>query len=346
MLCYAIFVNWLNRYEREPKLLVGAVFLWGAIVAAGIAFSINSFIGARIYHITGSLHASQITTGSLVAPVVEESLKGIGVLVVMLVFSRHFNSVLDGLIYAGIAALGFAATENIYYIYNYGYLENGFRGVVYLAFVRDIIVGWQHPFFTAFTGIGISAARLTRSLSTRLAAPVLGWIAAVLIHSLHNTLANLFTGNGWVVAGSLLDWGGYLAMFAFIVWALQHEQTWVKKHLTDELLSGILSRDQYQVAVSIFKQSLVRYKAALTGSYSATDRFYALCGKLAHQKQLIQIFGERETAPALAEIRAEMAALQPEVYVDPDTLPIPRASLEAYAAILRQVKIAPHDQTW
>lgn len=30
---YAMFVYWLDRYEKEPILLLGGVFIWGAVVA-------------------------------------------------------------------------------------------------------------------------------------------------------------------------------------------------------------------------------------------------------------------------------------------------------------------------
>ena len=59
---------------------------------------------------------------------------------------------------------GFAATENTLYIYN-GFHQNGWSGLAFLVFVRVILVGWQHPFYTAFTGIGLAVARLNRKLS-------------------------------------------------------------------------------------------------------------------------------------------------------------------------------------
>jgi hypothetical protein len=40
---FAIFIYWLDRYEKEPKILLGAVYSWGAIVAAGMACAINTF---------------------------------------------------------------------------------------------------------------------------------------------------------------------------------------------------------------------------------------------------------------------------------------------------------------
>ncbi len=33
-----LFVNWLDRYEKEPILLMLAAFLWGVVIAAGGAY--------------------------------------------------------------------------------------------------------------------------------------------------------------------------------------------------------------------------------------------------------------------------------------------------------------------
>ncbi|MCJ7700424.1 MAG: PrsW family intramembrane metalloprotease [Anaerolineales bacterium] len=159
MLVFSGILYWLDRYEKEPKLVLGVVFTWGAIVAAGAAFLINTILGMGVYSITGSDIFTELTTGSLVAPIIEETLKGLAVLLVYLIFRSEFDSLLDGSVFAGIAALGFAATENSYYIYNYGFLEGGYRDLFQLVFIRVILVGWQHPFYTAFIGIGLALAR-------------------------------------------------------------------------------------------------------------------------------------------------------------------------------------------
>jgi RsiW-degrading membrane proteinase PrsW (M82 family) len=150
---FAWILYWLDRYEKEPKVLLGAVFLWGAIVAAGLAYVVNTSLSVGIYLFTESEAATDLTTGTLIAPVVEEILKGLAVLVVFLVARHEFDSILDGIVYAGIVALGFAATENTLYIYRDGYLENGFAGLLSGLHPR-VLVGWQHPFYTAFIGIG------------------------------------------------------------------------------------------------------------------------------------------------------------------------------------------------
>jgi PrsW family intramembrane metalloprotease len=159
-----------------------------------------------IFSVTGSEFASDLATGSISAPFVEESLKGMAVLLVFWFFHREFDSVLDGIVYAGIAALGFAATENVLYIWR-GYDASGWDGLFQLVLIRVILVGWQHPFYTAFTGIGLATARMNRSWLVKFIAPVSGLSLAMFTHSFHNTLAGIpFFGDLTCVVGSFLDW--------------------------------------------------------------------------------------------------------------------------------------------
>ncbi|MBE9524221.1 MAG: PrsW family intramembrane metalloprotease, partial [Chloroflexi bacterium] len=175
MFLFAAMLYWIDRYEKEPKRLLFGSFLWGAAISAGLSFFVNTVLGMGIYLVTGLQTFTEIATASLVAPPVEETMKGMAVLLIFLVFRSEFDSTLDGIVYAGITALGFAATENVYYIYNYGYLESGYSGLLSLAFVRVILVGWQHPFYTAFIGMGLAGARLNRSMSLKILLPIIGW---------------------------------------------------------------------------------------------------------------------------------------------------------------------------
>ncbi|MDD5368584.1 MAG: PrsW family intramembrane metalloprotease [Anaerolineaceae bacterium] len=312
MLIFAVFVYWLDRFEKEPKILLLAVFSWGAVVAAGLAFTVNSMLGSSIFLMTGSTAATQLTTGSLIAPIVEESLKGIGVLAIFLFFKNYFDSLLDGIVYSGMAALGFAATENIYYIYNYGFLHGGFHGMLTLVFIRVVMVGWQHPFFTAFTGIGLSIARLTRNPALRLITPIIGWGFAILAHSLHNTLSNALANTNQLVIGSLADWMSWALMFAFIVFTIIREQRFVSRELLDEVSLGIISPAQYRNARSPWAQSLARLVALNRGLFRDTNRFYQLCGVLAHKKRLRSTLGDEDgNTLRISNIRTELVALSP-----------------------------------
>ncbi len=309
-LAYAWVVYWIDRYEKEPKMLLGGVFLWGALVAAGGAFLINTVLGVGVYFLTGSETATDLTTGSVIAPLAEESLKGLAVLVVFFAFRREFDSWVDGLVYAGVVALGFAATENTYYIYQYGFVEKGMQGLWDMALLRLILIGWQHPFYTAFTGLGLATARLSRSGMVRFFAPILGWTLAVMTHSVHNTLASLLSGPEGLIFGSLVDWSGWAFMGLIILWALRRERIWLRENLRDEVARGVISEAQYRTACSTWAQTAARVNALLRGNYHATVRFYQVCAELAWKKAQRARLGEEDgNSATITRLRDELATL-------------------------------------
>jgi RsiW-degrading membrane proteinase PrsW (M82 family) len=305
----AVFIYWLDRYEKEPLILLGAAFFWGAVIAAGGAFIINTVFGIGIYALTGSGDIADQTTASVVAPFVEEGLKGLAVLIVFLAFRAEFDSVLDGIIYAGITALGFAATENVLYIYEHGFLEGGWDGLWKLVFIRDLVVAWQHPFFTAFTGIGLAVARLNKNVLAKLIAAPMGYASAVFAHAFHNSFADLIGGMEGFAAGTVLDWFGWFVMAVFILFMIGRERGLLKRQLRDEVTSGVISSAQYIRALSPFTMST----AFLTGG-AAASRFYRACGELAHKKeQLLNLGDEGGNTARVQSLRAELTKLAPQV---------------------------------
>ena len=315
-LLFAYILYWLDRYEKEPLLLLGGVFLWGAVIAAGSAFIINTALGLGIFVFTNSSLTTDIATGSLIAPFVEESLKGLAVLAVFLVFRREFDSVLDGIIYAGVAALGFAATENTYYIYTYGFQESGWSGLFGLTFVRVILVGWQHPFYTAFFGIGLASARINKSRFVKIIAPGLGLAAAMFTHAFHNTMSVFLSGCGGLLVGATIDWTGWLFMFGIIIWATWREQTNLKKYLAMEVQARTITPAHFRMASSGWLQMFARIAAMFTGKYFKTARFYQLCGEYAQKRRQYDRLGDEAGNMAIIQnLRTEMAQLAPFVQV-------------------------------
>jgi RsiW-degrading membrane proteinase PrsW (M82 family) len=314
MFLFAYLLYWIDRYEKEPKLLLIGTFIWGAVVAAGVAFIVNTVLGLGVYMFTGSDMATELTTGSIIAPVVEEFLKGFAVLLVFLIFRKEFDSILDGIVYAGIAALGFAATENTYYIFSYGYMENGIAGTFFLVFVRVILVGWQHPFYTAFFGIGLAISRLSRNGIVKFIAPVGGLGLSIFTHSMHNTLASFMGGLGGLAVGTLVDWSGWFIMVLFILWALYREQQWLITELREEVKLGILSPGQYRVACSAWRQSYTRLTALFSGRFQATRKFYKITAELAYKKHQRASLGEESgNTNIINKYRSELARLSASV---------------------------------
>jgi protease PrsW len=307
MFFFAAVVYWLDRYEKEPRILLGATFFWGVVIAAGGAFIINTAFGIGIYVFTGSEGAAEIGTTSIIAPIVEEFLKGLAVAIVFFLFYKEFDSILDGIIYGGIAALGFAATENTLYIFRNGYQESGWGGLFMLAFIRVIIVGWQHPFYTAFTGIGFAISRTNKNVLIKFIAPLVGYGVAVTTHAFHNTFGGLIGGFEGFAAGTIVDWFGWTFMLGFIFWMINNERNIVKNQLRSEVISGLISQAQYQKALSPWTVTTAGF------SGRASTRFYQLCGELSHKKEQYNKQGdEGGNVMIIEKLRAEIAVLAPQ----------------------------------
>jgi RsiW-degrading membrane proteinase PrsW (M82 family) len=312
MFMFAAFVNWLDRYEKEPKLLLGAAFVWGVIIAGGGAFILNTAFGIGIYALTGSEGAAEFGTTSIVAPVIEEALKGLAVLLVFLMFRKEFDSVLDGVVYGAVTAMGFAAIENVLYIYRNGYLEGGWEGFWVLVVIRVILVGWMHPFFTAFTGIGLAIARMTRHVFVKIIAVPTGYAIAVVSHAFHNTFSGLIGGFEGLLAGTVVDYMGYAAMLVFIIWMIVYERNLLKRNLQEELALGRISQQQYNTATSFF-QANAHLSALTSGTFRSTSRFYQICGELAHKKEQLSRMGDEGGNTSIIEkLRAELVQLAPK----------------------------------
>lgn len=314
MLIFAYMVYWTDRYEKEPIKLLGGVFIWGAIIAAGAAFIINSLLGLGVYVFTGSQAVSEVSTSSIIAPVIEEILKGLACLLVFIFFRHELDSILDGIVYAAITAIGFAATENVYYLYTYGFQENGLSGILWTAFIRVILVGWQHPFYTSFIGIGLSISRFTHKHWIRILAPITGLGIAIFTHSVHNTISTVFQGLDKLEIGLAYDWSGWITMGIFIIWALYREQRWIITQLGEEVANRTISLTQYKIACSAWAQTSARIAALFTGKYSLINRFFSLTAELAYKKQHLNLPDKKhQNQPEIERIRNELERLSAQV---------------------------------
>src|SRR5436189_3012517 len=154
---------WLDRYEPEPmKFLVGA-FGWGACVAPAVALLVNT-LSSKLF---GQWGLPDALVAVLVAPFIEESMKALGPILLFIFFRRKtYSGIIDGIVYCGLSATGFAMTENILYLGGYGYAAgskeggalSGAAAVVSIFAVRIVMTGFAHPLFTSMTGIGLGIA--------------------------------------------------------------------------------------------------------------------------------------------------------------------------------------------
>jgi RsiW-degrading membrane proteinase PrsW (M82 family) len=307
MALLAVILTLFDRYEKEPPWLLVGVFLWGAIVAAGAAFILNTIFGVSVFLVSGSEGLADVGAAVLSAPFVEETVKGLAVLAVFLYFRNEFDSVLDGVIYGGLVGYGFAAAENINYIFS-GFLQSGTEGLFTLVFVRVMLIPFLHATLTAFTGIGLAVGRLNRGW-LRYAAPVLGYITAIGLHTFHNLLASV--PNALVcLLGKFIDWTGFVGMFIFVLYLVWREGKVMREHLQEEVALGNLTDAQYKTAASIGGQLAARWGALTAGHWREAAGFYDLLGELAFKKYQLARLGpeiEPETQAIIDRLRGQIA---------------------------------------
>jgi RsiW-degrading membrane proteinase PrsW (M82 family) len=313
MAILAALLTLFDRYEREPPLLMLGVFLWGFFVAAGVSIIFNTLFGISLFVVLGSEALANMGMAVISAPFVEETVKGLAVLVVIIYFRHEFDSVLDGVIYGSLVGFGFAAAENINYIFT-GFLNAGPEGLVALIFVRVLLIPFLHATLTAFTGIGLAIGRLNPG-PLRFAGPAFGYVTAIGLHAFHNLLATL--GDPLIcLFGSLIDWLGFLGMFAFILYLVYREGKVMRQHLLEEVQLGTLSQAQYQAASSLTGQLSARLGALTGGRWRQSTRFYDLLGELAFKKYQLARLGpsrERDAQAAIDRLRGQLSDLGPSL---------------------------------
>lgn len=183
----------LDAYEREPPSLVVGALAWGAVAATSLAGLANHDWGAVVARLGGPDLAAQ-WTAALTAPLVEETLKAVGVVLIYLIARSELNGLMDGFVYGAMVGLGFAVVENVFYFV--GQFGGQPAGVLGGFFIRVLASGlYGHVLYSGLTGMGIAwfVTRTDQPRGRRLVIAAAFCLAAVLAHFLWNSpLLNLF----------------------------------------------------------------------------------------------------------------------------------------------------------
>jgi RsiW-degrading membrane proteinase PrsW (M82 family) len=252
---YGLAIKSADRYEPEPWWLLVMCFFWGALGATFFSLILNTIGGIVIVETLNPRTAADAQvahglTASFVAPLVEESFKGIfliGVWGLSALWLRELDGALDGAIYGGVIGLGFTLTEDVLYIMR-ATGELGLAGFGFVFFLRTILGGLGHASFTAMTGIGVGIAAETRSWFVKVVAPVGGWSAAVGLHFLHNFLVS-FLGGGGVLLKFLVFWTFGLIFFILLYVLGYRDRSIVLRGLVDEV-GKILHPKEFKLTTS------------------------------------------------------------------------------------------------
>lgn len=267
---YLLPLIWLDRYDPEPIWLLALAFAWGALVAVIVSFVVNTLIGAFFGQEIGAVVS---------APVFEEGSKGLGLLLLLIFFRRYFDDILDGIVFGGTIALGFATVENVLY-YGRGLLEGGSQGLIILFILRGIMSPFAHVTFTSMTGIGCGISRESHNKVIKFMLPVLGYGAAVLLHGIWNGMAVLGGLQGFIVGYFFLEIPFFLIFLGFAFYVMRRQNKILKEMLAIDVARGMIPQEHLQIATSAFKSSSWILGGIFNKKFNARSKYIRAVGKL------------------------------------------------------------------
>lgn len=186
-LVYAILVSWLDPRRPRPWAALAALFLWGVAVAALAAAPLNDLLLAQLAGATDETRGRAL--GAIAgAPLVEETLKAAGLVLLVLVRRDLLRTPRDGMVAGALIGFGFDLAENAQYLL-LAAVQGGMPGLVRGVWVRGILGGLKHAVFTATIGAGLGWARAA-SGPARLVVPLLAGLAALAQHAMWNAVAS------------------------------------------------------------------------------------------------------------------------------------------------------------
>src|SRR5690348_5755494 len=261
----ALLVATLDRYEREPLLMLLAAFAWGALIAVPPALVFETGVSRAL----GSVGVAGIGPGADLlrtaalagsTGLVEEVVKGAGLLALLFALRDEFDNVTDGVLYGLIIGAGFGMVENFVY-----FAQSPHNQLAFLV-VGRVALGWlSHSTYTALFGAGLGLAR--EAHRRRWGPPLLGLLAAVLLHAMFDfvvlsapitapiaALAGPLAGHPALAAASTLLcaygplFAVQVALLRQTLAALRREAEVVRAHLADEVLTGAVTVEDYVLA--------------------------------------------------------------------------------------------------
>jgi len=181
---------WLFYYLRkdlhpEPKKMILKIFLWGAVITLPVFF-IQIGLAKLLDGVSVGMLARNIIYWFIIIACSEELFKYL-VVRIKVISSPNLDEPLDIMLYMVVAALGFAAVENVLYLVSpvgQMTLNQIIDRTLIIAFIRFIGATFLHTLCSAVIGYAIAISLYDQK--NKLAEAGSGIIIAVALHGLYN----------------------------------------------------------------------------------------------------------------------------------------------------------------
>lgn len=271
-----VAVRWIDRWEPEPISVQVAAFLWGAGVATVVSMIVNTTASRVAFEATGSENDAALFSAVVSAPIIEETTKGLGVLIIFLIWRRSFNGAVDGIVYASVVAAGFAFAENILYFVQYA------DSLAETFFLRGIASPFAHVTFTASTGLAIGSSARRRSPLAWLWLAPLGLTGAIILHAFWNGVVAAMPEFYFVVEVPF-----FLACVGLVLWLRWSERMTMRTRLSEYARAGWFDPAEVTMLTTNSGRAAARRWAWLRGprAAEAMHEFQRAAAALAQLRQ-------------------------------------------------------------
>ncbi len=240
LVAVAFGVLWIDRWEPEPRGLLVFGFLWGAVMSVAIALIVDVAAQFTDYVLGISPDLSDVLGTVVQAPVVEETAKGLGVLLIFLIARKYFDGPVDGIVYAATIAGGFAFTENILYFAS-SMASGGIvsADIALTFFVRGVMSPFAHAMFTAMTGLFIGLWG-RKSVAGGIGGFFVGLLPAMALHALWNGTSYLGL-IGWFLLYVVVQVPLFAGAIVLVVQLRKREAKLTQDRLAEYAAAGWIS---------------------------------------------------------------------------------------------------------
>jgi len=332
---------YLDRRERESPWLFAAAFLWGGLIATAFALPANTAVimaiagwlehNAAIRDMLGP-EAALMIGAPLAAPIVEETLKGLGVVLLFWLVRGEFDNVRDGFIYGALVGAGFNWFESALYVQQnfaqFGTAPYGFQLGMRYAWLG--LAG--HAMFSGIFGASLGLARMGRRNGLRSLAPVAGYLLAVIAHAWNNVLPLLMAlvaaqageappteaqappelGLGEaMISASVSNLVIFLPFALLLAWIIRRSGRWERAVIREELageIGGSVTPAEFE---AIERDTTFRTRRIDARDRTASADLVNAQNELAFRKRRLRDRGfDPEQDPVVARRREEVEALR------------------------------------
>src|SRR5205085_9024174 len=209
--------------------------------------------------------------------ITEETIKGLGLILLFIILRDEFDNVTDGIVYGALIGAGFAMVEN----FNYFALDS--KNFLVFLIVGRVMLGWLgHSTFIACFGVALGYVRYTRVRWKQIVIPLIGFLIAIGMHTFFDFVDFQASaairnsgGNPTVVNYALIAIvGNYLPPFLaqigllyILIRGLAHETAIIREFLAVEVSNGIVTVGEYALLQNSFQRTHAERQLFRSGGY-------------------------------------------------------------------------------